>query len=101
MASYLAPLKTLPRPPGETRSEFSVAKLNPSPGNPADIKAALDALDGEIKRLEVRAGGLVMGSMARESEMARIQRIKDHRQALASDFTKARWKAMVAELAVR
>jgi hypothetical protein len=96
IASWLAPLKTLPRSQG--RPEFTVAKLRPSASNPAEVKAALAALDHEIKRLEDRAGQLVPGSPAREAEAARVRRIKERRVALEKNFTKAGWDAMVGDL---
>jgi hypothetical protein len=96
IASWLAPLKTPPRNHG--KPEFTVAKLKPSPSNPAEVKAALAALDHEIKRLEDRAGEFVAGSPARESEAARLKRIKERRAALEKNFTKAAWDAMVGDL---
>jgi len=99
LANWLAPLRTPPpSPQGEAARQLAVGKLNPSPANPAEIKAALDAADREIRRQEDRASGLVIGSPAREAEAARIKRIKENRAALSQEFTKARWNALVADL---
>jgi len=99
LANWLAPLRT---PPPATRAEggaqLSVAKLNPSPANPAEVKAALDALDREIKRLDDQTTSMVIGSTTRDAEVARIKRLKERRAALGKEFTKANWDTLVADL---
>ena len=99
LANWLAPLRTPPpemRPEGAT--EFSVTKLNPSPANPNDVKAALEALDREIARLNDRVARQTIGSTARDSELARIKLIKQHRAALAKEFTRAEWASLMVTL---
>lgn len=98
IANWLAPLRTPPPVArGDTAPGVAVAKLNPSPGNAAEIKAALEAVDREIKRLEDRlaASG---GPAGRDADVSRLKRIKDHRAALGKEFTKARWDTLVADL---
>ena len=99
LANWLAPLRTPPPTPRvEGGAQLSVAKLNPSPANPAEVKAALEALDREIKRLDDQTTAMVIGSTTRDSEVARIKRIKERRAALGKKFTKASWDTLVADL---
>ena len=99
LANWMAPLTTPPRPEaGESTLEFALADLDPSPANPAEVKAALVMLDHEIKRLEIRARSATGGAGARAAEEARIKRVKERRTALEKNFTKAQWDAMVGDL---
>ncbi|MSU66847.1 MAG: hypothetical protein EXS38_12280 [Opitutus sp.] len=99
VARKLAPLLTPPPAPKvEARVALDVTALNPSPANKADVKAALEAVDGTLKRMEDRASSMVIGSSGRDAEIARIKRIKDRRAGLTKDFTKAAWDALVVEL---
>jgi hypothetical protein len=99
LANWLAPLRTPPPTPQSERSvQISLAKLNPNPANAAEVKAALETLDREIKRIEGSSSSMMIGSKEREAETARISRIKDSRAALAKEFTKARWDTVVGEL---
>ena len=99
LATYLAPLRTPPLPPPSERGvEFAISELRPNPANPADVKAALDVLDHEIKRMEKRTGTMMIGSTAYDAEKARINRIKERRAILGKEFTKARWDEMIGEL---
>ena len=41
---------------------------------------------------------MVIGSTTRDSEVARIKRIKGRRAALGKEFTKASWDTLVADL---
>jgi hypothetical protein len=96
IANYLAPLRTpLPTPPNEL--VINPVDVHPNPANPADVKAALDILDREIKRME-RAVAMKQGSAIPEVEESRISRVKQRREQLAKQFTKARWDELVADL---
>lgn len=99
LANWLAPLRTPPPSPrAEGSTGLAVAKFNPSPANPAEVKAALEALDSEIRRLDARVATMVIGSTSRDSEVARVKRIKERRAALGKEFTKANWDTLVADL---
>jgi hypothetical protein len=97
LANYMAPLRILPPPPPGTKPSVNVAKLKPSPTDAAEVKAALDALDYEIKKMETSAATIVMPK-EREAEIARVNRVKERRAALGKEFTKARWDALVGDL---
>jgi hypothetical protein len=92
LARALAPLDT-PPPSKETR--VNIEEFNPTPGNRAEVTAALAALDDAIARRESQAKGLTEG---REQAMARIQNLKKLRAALSPNFTTAGWNAVVKEL---
>jgi hypothetical protein len=96
LANYMAPLRILPPPPPGTRPAVNVAKLKPSPTEPAEVKAALEALDYEIKKMESQAA--TMAAKERDAELAKINRVKERRAALGKEFTKARWDALVGDL---
>jgi hypothetical protein len=99
LANWMAPLRTPPPGPQSERSiEFQVSKLNPNPTNQAEVRAALDVLDREIKKMEERSSSMTSGSTNREAEAARVGRIKERRAALGKEFTKARWDALVGDL---
>lgn len=72
-------------------------RMNPSPENKAEVKAALDALDTEIDRLEDYAGTLPKGEDRRALEK-RIKALEKREDALEHDFTKARWDALVGDV---
>jgi hypothetical protein len=98
LARRLAPLAILPpAQQRETSREVALASFDPSPSDPAEVKAALDAADAAIKRQEERFGKLAPGR-ERETEQQRIQRLKERRNALGKNFTKAGWDGLVAEL---
>lgn len=100
VANFLAPLRTPPpTPQGERSAALDVSKIHPNPANQADTKVALDLVDREIKRREARAGGQMIGSPAREAEVAKINRLKARRAALGKEFTVARWDELVGEFA--
>jgi len=92
MSRAMQPLLT-PRPTGEMK--LQVSKLNPSPANPADVKAALEALDAAIVREEAKARTL---PTLHEDPMARIARAKQGRAELAKQFTKEKWVAVTKDL---
>jgi hypothetical protein len=99
LANWLAPLRTPPPAvQSERRAGLAVHRLNPAPDNAAEVKAALDVLDREIRQMENRTSTMIIGSAARDAEVARIARIKDRRTALGKEFTKARWDALVGDL---
>jgi hypothetical protein len=96
IASYLAPLR-IPVPTPASELVIDPREVHPNPASPADVKAALDILDREIKRME-RAAAMKQGSVIPDLEEERIQRIKQRREQLARQFTKARWDELVADL---
>ena len=99
LARKLAPLFTPPasaKPEGTV--EVAVYELEPSPTDKADVKAALEAADLAIKRLENRLSQMMIGSAEYQKEQSRIQRIKDRRVALGKSFTEAGWSALANEL---
>ena len=99
LANWMAPLRTPPPAvQSERRAGLAVHRLNPSPDNAAEVKAALDVLDREIRQMENRTSTMMIGSAGRDAEVARIARIKDRRTALGKEFTKARWDALVGDL---
>lgn len=78
-------------------AQIALYRLNPSPDNKAEVKAALAALDEEIERLEAHAKALPKGDPRRALEK-RIKALEKRENALKRDFTKARWDAVVADL---
>jgi hypothetical protein len=96
LANYLAPLRTpLPTPP--TELVINPVDVHPNPANPADVKAALDILDRYVQDME-RAAALKQGSAIPGVEESRISRVKQRREQLGKQFTKARWDELVADL---
>jgi hypothetical protein len=92
LAMWLADPIT-PPPPKDKASDISlipVYRLSPAPNNRADVKAALDAADTEIARLEKRASSA--------TDKTRMQSVKAKRADLNKEFTKARWEALIAEM---
>ncbi len=91
LAMWLAPPLTPPvAPKAAGVGEIAVYQLSPSPANKADVKAALDAVDREITRLE--------GHASSPADKTRIQGIKSRRAALGKEFTKAGWDGLLAEM---
>jgi hypothetical protein len=91
LAMWLAPpLTPPPAPKAAGVSEVAVYKLSPSPANRADVRAALDAVDREITRLESHA------TMA--ADKTRMQGIKARRAELGKQFTKAGWDSLLSEM---
>lgn len=78
-------------------AQIALYRLDPSPDNKADVKAALEALDDEIDRLEDHAKTLPKGDERRALEK-RIKALEKREKALKRDFTKARWDALVGDL---
>lgn len=99
LARKQAPL-AMPPPQSkrETLPEIALHELTPSPGDKEEVKAALDAVDLTIKRLENRLGMMTIGSVQHQTERARVQRLKERRVALGQQFTSAGWDALAAEL---
>src|SRR5215217_7877587 len=72
LANWLAAPRTPPRAIAmEARQRVSISKLQPSPDNPAEIKAALGILDDEIRRVGTRISALVIGSAEHASATRR------------------------------
>jgi len=91
LALWLAPPIT---PPPAVKaagvSEIAVYRLNPSPANRADVRAALAAVDAEISRLESHASA--------PADRTRIQAIKAKRATLNREFTKAGWDGLLNDM---
>jgi hypothetical protein len=96
LALAMAPLRTPPVTKAADSKTVALARFNPRPDDKAEVKAALDAVDVEILRLEHRVPDLSLAE--REPERARIKRLKERREQLGKDFTKARWDGLVGEL---
>jgi hypothetical protein len=92
MSRAMQPLLT-PVPTNEKK--LAVSKLNPSPSNPAEVKAAMVALDEAIVREEAKARTL---PTIHEDPMAKIARAKQGRAELAKQFTKEKWVAVTKDL---
>jgi len=92
MAVALRPLIT--PPPGEGPG-LELSKLKPSPGNRAEIAAALAALDSAIARLESEAKA---GAAGQPELMAKFERVRQGRVALGKSFTAAGWAALTKDL---
>jgi len=73
--------------------------LEPSPADPAEVKAALAALDEEITYRVNRASRLPAGP-ARDEETQRIKAIQADRATLGRTFTRAGWDAVLGKLKV-
>jgi hypothetical protein len=96
IAAYLAPLRTPPPPTGRS-AVFDLRAISPNPANTGEVKAALDILDHETRRLESRVATMPPGAVGREEELARISRLKDRRALLGKQFTTARWDEVLGE----
>lgn len=78
-------------------SHLALYRLNPSPENKAEVKAALDALDDEIDRLEDYADDLPKGP-ERDALRKRVKALEAREDELESNFNRARWDAVVSDL---
>jgi len=96
LALAMAPLRTPPVPKTDRSRTLSLARLNPRADDKAEVKAALEAVDAEIRRLE--SHGPDFGLADRSAEQARIKRVKDRREQLGKQFSKAGWDGLVGEL---
>lgn len=80
-----------------TSADLAAYKLNPTDENKADVKASLATLDAEIDRLEARVDNLPKGD-ERDATKLRVKALKDRRSELSSDFRKARYEALKADV---
>lgn len=80
-----------------TTADIAAYKMNPSDENKADVKASLAALDTEIDRLEARVDNLPRGD-ERDATKLRVKALKERRSDLSSDFRKARYDALKADV---
>lgn len=78
-------------------AEVELYRMNPSPENKQEVKAALAALDAEIDRLEARSDALPKGDERARMEK-RVKALEKRENALRRDFTKARWDALVSDV---
>lgn len=83
--------------PNAALAQIAVYRLDPSPENKTEVKAALEALDDEIDRLEDYAETLTKGPERRALEK-RVKALEKREDALKRDFTKARWDSLVSDL---
>lgn len=77
--------------------QVELYRMNPSPENKAEVKAALDALDAEIDRLEAHAKAMPKGDDRRALEK-RVKALEKRESELRRDFTKARWESLLSDL---
>ena len=82
---------------GAAAGHLALYRLNPSAENKAEVKAALDALDDEIDRLEDHAEALPKG-VEREALLKRVKALEAREDELESSFNRARWDALVSDL---
>ena len=92
MSRAMQPLLT-PLPTSENK--LDVSKLNPSPTNPAEVKAAMAALDAAIVRGELKAKTL---PTIHEDPMAKVARARQGRAELDKQFTSEKWVAVTKDL---
>ena len=85
LALAMAPLRTPPVPKTDRSHTLNLARLNPRPNDKAEVKAALEAVDAEIRRLERHVPDL--GLAERPAEQARIKRFKDRRGKIWEEFS--------------
>ncbi len=78
-------------------ADLAAYKINPTDENKTDMKVSLDLLDDEISRLEQRVDNLPKGD-ARDATKVRVKALKERRSQLASDFRKARFDAVMADV---
>lgn len=78
-------------------SHLALYRLNPSSENKAEVKAALDALDDEIDRLDDYADTLPKGP-ERDALRKRVNALEAREDELESGFNRARWDALVSDL---
>lgn len=92
---WLSTTAAPPLPARPPAAEPIVFRLSPSPDQPAEIKAALAALDEEIRRRE-------RGPKPPEISPAAVpearKSLREHRAALGRKFTSLGWEAALAEL---
>jgi hypothetical protein len=77
--------------------EASVFQFDPAPDNPAEVQAALAALEREIRRQEDR---LATGpaNAARKKLAKHLDAARRGQRELAKGFSRATWAAVIAEL---
>lgn len=85
------------REAGDAAARLALYKLDPSPDNKAEVKTALEALDDEVDRLEDYADDMPKGP-ERDALRKRVRALEARKDALESDFNRARWNAVVADL---
>lgn len=78
-------------------SDLAAYKANPTDEAKADVKASLALLDAEIERLDERCDRLPRGK-ERDATKLRIKALKERRSELASDFRKARFDTLMADV---
>ena len=78
-------------------SRIALVRLDPSPDDPEEVKTALAALDTELERLARHADSLRAGEAKRDLEK-RLSALRERRDVLHRDFTRADWDALVREL---
>ena len=77
--------------------EIPVFQLDPSPSDASEVRAALAALEREIKRQEERNKTLPEGP-PRDLARVRLEAVKRAQSELSKDFTRGRWDAVLNQL---
>lgn len=81
----------------ERGSDLTLYFVRPAPAKQSEMKAARDALDREIGRLQQRTNMLPAGPN-RTAEENRIKLIRQRRAELETGFTKDRWDALIGDM---
>lgn len=96
LAAWMAPPRLPAGAKEAPRPEVGYYELDPTPTDAAEVKAALDALDREIQRRDLRAQEMPEGA-ARTAARARLDALRRARGELGGEFTRERWRAVVRE----
>jgi hypothetical protein len=91
------PVWTVPITKDPSLTDPAIARLKPTAGNRAEVKAAFEAADQDIKRIAARADLAPAGPIG-EPERQRVQALKVRRTELEKNFTTAGWEALVKEI---
>ena len=78
-------------------SRVALVRLDPSPDDPDEVKAALTALDAELERLARHADSLPAGEVKRDLEK-RLPALRERRDGLALEFTRPGWDSLIQDL---
>lgn len=80
-----------------TSADIASYRNSPTDENKAEVKASLAGLDTEIDRLDQQADALPRGEQ-RDAAKLRVKALKERRGELSSDFRKARYDALKADV---
>jgi hypothetical protein len=92
LALEMAPLVT---PPPSNEFALDLEEVNPNPANRNEVAIALAELDKAIARKEAKAKLLTVG---RTMTLQQVEKVKQMRAALGTNFTKEGWLAAAKEM---